>query len=688
MDESWKSATPADVVTAALKKGLQVIAVTDHNTAAWCDTVRQAAAETALTVFPGVEISTPQGHILAIFNCDVEASKIEDLLVKVGIPRDQFGSLDAATEEGVVDVSALIAKAGGIAIAAHAYGKRGFLKMISVDAERQRAYVSQDLWAMEIQDTTLREEHQSGSHYQRRMTCIQASDSWLPGADKHQLDGIGSRYSLLKMDERSISGLKLALIDPDIRVRMMEDEVPSPSCSIMGMWVTGGFLDNEKIRFNDNVSCFIGDTGSGKSVAIELLRFGLNQQASVAKISKEVESLLQQQLGTLGTVHILLSKGDSRYLVERTWGSPPDRSLVQRVTENGLEPLEELDIRTFFPIKCFSQSEIIEFAREPEVRLSLTDDLIDSLAERAAIDGIKVGLRRNAAEISTEQEKERNLSTQLEERPSLIEAISELDKVLTDGRIVKHGNWYKEQTLLENARGQVDQLPNKLTAAKEPLSLSIPWPDDRETLPNQDLLEKMESAFQAWQTYVSAMETEATTKLSDLVNALEEIREQWGERFDTAEAFYRKLLEELDKDGIGLQALSQRRKSFQGRLSSLEERGRELEAEILPRIMNLETERENLLTELQDNRKAITNKREVKAKGLTDKLNHKIRLKVHARSQTEVFEKALQEISQGSYLQVSDYKVLSTKCHPIPFVKQLLVVDFRNRYNVVWNRVK
>ena len=128
MDEAWSSATPADVVSAALEKGIHVIAVTDHNTAAWCDTVRQAAAETALTVFPGVEISTPQGHILAIFNCDVEASKIEDLLVKVGIPRDQFGSLDAATEEGVVDVSALIAKAGGIAIAAHAYGKRGFLE--------------------------------------------------------------------------------------------------------------------------------------------------------------------------------------------------------------------------------------------------------------------------------------------------------------------------------------------------------------------------------------------------------------------------------------------------------------------------------------------------------------------------------------------------------------------------------
>lgn len=79
MDERWKTATAEDVVSIALNKGLDAIAITDHNTAAWCDAVREAAKGTALTVFPGVEISTPQGHILAIFNRDVQASEIEDL---------------------------------------------------------------------------------------------------------------------------------------------------------------------------------------------------------------------------------------------------------------------------------------------------------------------------------------------------------------------------------------------------------------------------------------------------------------------------------------------------------------------------------------------------------------------------------------------------------------------------------
>ena len=209
--------------------------------------------------------------------------------------------------------------------------------MIPVGEARQRAYLTQELRAIEILDAGLRNEHQSGTRYPpRRMTCLQSSDCWPKGADHHQLDGMAYRHSFLKMGDRSISGLKLALIDPDIRVRLADDESRSVSYSILGMWVTQGFLDGQKMRFNDNVSCFIGDTGSGNSVAIELIRFGLDQQAGVMKIQKEIERLLEQQLGHLGTVHILIAKGDARYLVERTWGKQPQKPVLQRLTETGI----------------------------------------------------------------------------------------------------------------------------------------------------------------------------------------------------------------------------------------------------------------------------------------------------------------------------------------------------------------
>ena len=670
--EKWKTATPADVVRIAIEKGLDIIAVTDHNTAAWCDDVRQAAEGTSLTVLPGVEISTPQGHLLAIFDSTIAASYIEDLLIGLDISRHQFGSLHVATQKGIVDASASIEKAGGVAIAAHADGERGFLKMITVGAERERAYLSQDLRAIEILDGESRAVHQSGGRYPRQMTCLQSSDCWSKGADHHQLDGMANRYSVLKMGERSISGLKLALIDPDIRVRLAQDESPSPSFSILGMWVTSGFLDGQKIRFNENVNCLIGDTGSGKSVAIELLRFGLDQQPSVKKILSEVTSLLEQQLGNLGTVHILLSKGDTHYLVERAWGSPPAKPVVQRVTDTGLQPLEELDMRPFFPIKCFSQSEIIEFAREPEVRLSLTDDLIDCSAEFSSIEQVKTDLKKNAAEIIAESATETNFRSQLSERSGLIEAINSIDKILADTQITLHQRWYTEQKLFQDASEQGTALTNRLAVSMTPLDLSPSWPDDVDTLPNQDLLAKLTSAYSEWQHHVTGMKSDAEAKLGELLTNLGTVRGLWDTRFEEAESAYRELLKSLDTEGVGLHVLSERRRGIQEKVHTLDGLNEKLQSEILPRMQRLKADRERLLTQLQNNRRAITQRREEKAKDLSVRLEQQIRLQVRGRANTAAFRKALHEIAQGSRLQSSDLDLLATKCHPVSLVKHFL----------------
>jgi predicted metal-dependent phosphoesterase TrpH len=45
---------PADIVAAATAAGIDAIAVTDHNTAAWCGAVATAAADTDLIVLAGL----------------------------------------------------------------------------------------------------------------------------------------------------------------------------------------------------------------------------------------------------------------------------------------------------------------------------------------------------------------------------------------------------------------------------------------------------------------------------------------------------------------------------------------------------------------------------------------------------------------------------------------------------------
>lgn len=674
----WENASPEDIVRIATEKQLDIIAITDHNTAAWCDAVSEASINTGLIVFPGVEISTHQGHVLGIFDVDTPASKIEDLLIPLGITREQFGSLEAATAKGIVEVCKAIEQAGGVAIAAHADGERGFLGVIKVAHERKRAYATPDLRALEVLDPSLRDSYQKGvvSGYPRRLACIQSSDCLSKGTAQHQLDSMACRYSMLKMGERSLSGLKLSLIDPEMRVRLLGDEWPSPTDAILGMWVTGGFFNGQQFRLNENINCFIGDTGTGKSVALELLRFGLDQTPRVKKIQQEVTSLLSQQLGNLGTVHILLRKGDVYYLVERTWDMPPAPPTIRRLSTTGLDQIEgDLDMQLFFPIKAFSQSEIIEFAREPEVRLSLTDDLIDCTTENAAIKDLKVSLRENAGSICAELSKEANITQELGDLPTLIEARTRIDDVLSDPRITHHQEWYKEQTLLQQALSQFNDLMNRLGPAVSSMQVTISLPEELGTLPNPDLMEELKAIHGKWQKQVDTFEQGMTANLETLLEKLGGLRGRWDTRFAKADEEYKKLLADIDKGGIGLQALSERRRSLETRISTLETRKHELETVIHPHIKVLQEEREFLLTQLQNGRKAITAKREAKAKELSEKLEHRIRLNVHSRANTSEFRGDLHQIAQGARLQASDLDLIATKCHPISFVKLLLTQD-------------
>ncbi|WP_370585005.1 PHP domain-containing protein [Micromonospora sp. ANENR4] len=55
---TYGATEPRQIVDAAIAARLHAIAVTDHNTAGWCDRMAEAARDTTLVVLPGLELST------------------------------------------------------------------------------------------------------------------------------------------------------------------------------------------------------------------------------------------------------------------------------------------------------------------------------------------------------------------------------------------------------------------------------------------------------------------------------------------------------------------------------------------------------------------------------------------------------------------------------------------------------
>ncbi len=133
--------TPNNVVNMALIKGLDVIAVTDHNSLANAEALMQVGAANGLLVIPGMEIETcEEVHVVALFG-DLQSAKQMESIVQAALPPIQnnktvFGEqwiMDAEDacvgeeEQMLVTACALsvyevvehIHAYGGIAIAAH-----------------------------------------------------------------------------------------------------------------------------------------------------------------------------------------------------------------------------------------------------------------------------------------------------------------------------------------------------------------------------------------------------------------------------------------------------------------------------------------------------------------------------------------------------------------------------------------
>jgi PHP family Zn ribbon phosphoesterase len=135
------SNSPRAIVERALAVGLDIIALTDHNTAENAEAALRAAAGTGLTVLPGMEVTSEEEvHILGLFPTmdDIRPAQQEvarhlpKIPAKKSFVRDQVivdehdevtgfnrQCLFAATGMDVYAVIALIHQGNGLAIASH-----------------------------------------------------------------------------------------------------------------------------------------------------------------------------------------------------------------------------------------------------------------------------------------------------------------------------------------------------------------------------------------------------------------------------------------------------------------------------------------------------------------------------------------------------------------------------------------
>jgi len=216
---SDSSVTPEQIVDAAIAAGLEAIAVTDHNSAEATDEIRRAADGKGLVIFPGIELSTVGGHILALFSPDASLAELRDFLNYVGLDQQQWGDSIHMTSGDTEDVLKKIVERGGLAIAAHIERwPSGFLETQQPRAVKMAIYDSDYLSALEITIPRNKPRWNAGAvrGYPRKRACTQ-------GSDAHALSEIGRRPVYVRMESIGLDTLRRAINDYGAAIRFPEE---------------------------------------------------------------------------------------------------------------------------------------------------------------------------------------------------------------------------------------------------------------------------------------------------------------------------------------------------------------------------------------------------------------------------------------------------------------------------------
>lgn len=386
-----------DWLISYMRQGIDCVAVTDHNSGAWIDPLKQALQDLAsenhpdyrpLYLFPGVEI-TVQGnvHILAIFSPDKTSSDIDSLLGAVKY-RATKGTSDGCSECSIVEVIDEVTRSGGIAIPAHVNQQSGIFNIYTGNTLKS-VLDSKNILAMEI----------VGRDFVKPPLYVDKGLNWAEvlGSDSHHPTGStgqrypGSHFTWVKMSEPSYDGLRLALIDGDLSLKRSDSFTGNPNTygplaieSIMikdAKYIGRGKKQSLYCQLNPWLNTIIGGRGTGKSTLLEFLRIALKRKEEIPKSLENEFSKYYQTSRNRNDEGLLIDKtqiiivfikdGDRFRII---WSNTENKYTIEKENASGTWISAEGDIAQRFPVRIYSQKQIFELAKHPQALLKVVDD--------------------------------------------------------------------------------------------------------------------------------------------------------------------------------------------------------------------------------------------------------------------------------------------------------------------------
>lgn len=678
--------TPQAIVDSAVKQGLSVIAITDHNS----DKNVQAAITHAaqnhagkILVLPGVEVTTAHGHLLVYFAPDrtQDLSKYLSRLDLIG----EMGDDNTRTAKSMSDAIAEAAELGGICIAAHIdREKTGFDKFSpGFQNWKKDIITSPGLYGLECDaiETLLwysdeDEVTDDGQERKKMFTARLSVEELRPrhhlahvqGSDSHSMKRFEHQdpskpWSRMKLTELTFDAFRVALIDPTARVRAC-GAVPRSIPRIRGMAIVGGFLNDEAIHFSDNLNCFIGGRGTGKSTAIRALAyaFGLNEEfGDYENCPDSITVYCEDADGVL-------------YRYTRTRGGEID------VKAKEIGP--PIDAPTdSFRIEYFGQGELAKVAEDPLKNPQLFQDFLDrhtSLRDLVESEELLVSrLRENAGRLAPLEDS----FAQLVGKKKTLAEIGTKLKVAEEGNLREIVGTQSKLASEKSIRDSIDATVESYTKG---FNLSGVYRDFNQMLKtagactdeadSKAALEAVRGVFESNNAAIKQLEADLNATAKACAVTLAKLSGDLKASHLRISAGITAKLTDLRAKGqaadlTALETLLRQKTSLSTEISAVEQRTVERD--------ECREERVRLRAELADVRQQMTDRRKAQLAAINKNLGTTIRdytvfVKYDDSGITAEFEEFMQSHMHGSYVKDQEIELVCSKITPSELAELVL----------------
>ncbi len=623
---------------------IRVVGIADHGSVDAIDKLRDALTNRGVVTFPGFEIaSTEKVHMVCLFPENTTKVQLNRFLGKLDVTDVEDGIRPATL--GCLELAQRIHKLGGVWYAAHATGPNGLLRLGNRDGGGLPHLWQDDRCVrvaqipgpvVDLPEKFLRIVENGDPNYRRGrpITLINAKDVSIP----EDLADPGATC-WVKMTRPGFEAFKVALLDPESRVRLCFDHVPHNV--IESMRIAGGYLDGVDARFSDHLNALIGGRGTGKSTFIECLRYALELSPKGKQALKIHQDIVKENLGKqAGVIELTVrsaAQHGRRFTISRRFGEPPivrdDTGAVSHQTARDLLP----------EIEVYGQNEIFELAQGGPSRARLLERFLSTdsvgLDPRESLRG---KLAINAERLVKARVELDELTEKVARLPKLGEQLEGFQKLGIEAKLAKAPLYARERQIVDRVRQEIE----RLGAAAETLGDNLPDPSflsDKalEGLPDKPLLASMrgelerlkieaaelrsglqraiDSANTTLRPHVNSWDAAVRAGEDQLEGALAALPDLAGKSGREVGAAYRQLTQEIE-----------RIKPLQAKKTTLTDL-----------LRSLEDERTNLLAELEDVRRARMIRVGAAVAALNRRLEGKLRVEVRVGGDRAVLREFL-----------------------------------------------